>query len=90
MLLSRSTEVIEALDHILKDYSYLVYDRSESRNKPYLQVRVINPHHTKHDISVAGYVCRELEQMTGKCFCVRAYVCADVWTYFRISEDKLL
>ena len=41
-------------------------------------------------MSVAGYVCRELEQKTGKCFYVRAYVCEDVWTYFRISEDELL
>lgn len=90
MLLSRKTKVIEALNYILKDYSYLVYDISKSRNKPYLQVSVINPHHTKHDISIAGYVCRELEQMTGECFYVRAYVCADVWTHFRINEDKLL
>ncbi len=90
MLLSRNTVVIETLNHILKDYNYLVYDISESRKKPYLQVSVINPDHTAHDISVAGSVCRELEQMTGKCFCVRAYVSADVWTYFRISEDKLL
>ena len=90
MLLSRSPEVIETLNHILKDYNYLVYDISESRNKPYLQVRVIYPDHRELDISVAGVVCRKLEQMTGECFCVRAYMSADVWTHFRISEDKLL
>ena len=89
MLLSRNTEVIETLNHILKNYNFLVYDISESRNKPYLQVSVINPDHTEHDISVAGIVCRELEQMTRECFYVRAYVSTDVWTHFRISEDKL-
>ena len=62
---------------------------SESRNKPYLHVSVINPDYTEPDISVAGAVARELEQMTGECFCVRAYVSADVLTHFRISEDKL-
>lgn len=90
MLLSRNTSVIAALDHILKDYNDLVYDLSASRNKPYLQVRVIDPDHTELDMSVAGYVCRELEQITGECFCVSAQVCADVWTHFRIREDKLL
>jgi hypothetical protein len=89
MLLSRNREVIEILNHILKDYDFLVYDLSKSRNKPYLQVRVINPERAQHDISVAGFVCRELGQMTGECLCVHAYVFADVLTHFRISEDKL-
>lgn len=89
MLLSRNTEVIEALNHILKDYDFLVYDSSKSRRKPYLQVRVINPDHTMFDVSVAGIVCRQLEQRIGACFSVRAYVYADVLTEFRIREDKL-
>ncbi len=90
ILLSRNTKVIEALNYILRDYNYLFYDISASRNKPYLQVRVVNPDHTEPDMSVAGYVCRELEQMTEICFYVHVYVCEDVWTHFRISEDKLL
>ena len=90
MLLSRNTKVIEALDHILTDYNYLVYDISASRNKAYLQVSVINPDHPVRDVSVAGRVCRELEQITGESFSVCAYVCAGVWTYFTISEDKRL
>ena len=90
MLLSRNTKVIEALNRILKDYNDLVYDISESRNKPYLQVRVINPDYTEHNMSVAVYICRELEQITGECFSVQAYVGEGVWTHFRIREDKLL
>lgn len=90
MLLSRNTEVIETLNHILKDYDFLVYDNSKSRYKPYLQVRVINPDQTTFDVSVAGIVCRKLEQIIGECFSVRAYVYGDVLTHFRISEDKLL
>ncbi len=88
MLLSRNTEVIETLNHILNAYDFLVYDRSKSRYKPYLQVRVINPDHTACEVSVAGIVCRKLEQRIGESFSVRAYVNADVLTEFRILEDK--
>ena len=91
MLLSKDCEVVKNLKLILELYDHLEYDEAGSKNKDFLQVKVVNLD-VPRDISDAGNICRELEQITGKRFYVRTFVNAGFrnkeWTHFNIREDK--
>ena len=61
MQLWEDQKVVQALEHILKGYDYLEYDKEASKRLNALKVKVKGTHlNAKRDISVAGNICSAL------------------------------
>ena len=102
-MLSEGTKVVNALKHILEDYSYLAYNVSRPRRireipEEFLHVDVIDEKPDCADRDMKDIV-RKLEHTTGRCFKTgpgsgpRDSRLGDVdkqWGYFRIRKHKRL
>ena len=92
MKLSQDTTVVNAIKCILKDYDYLEYNESQSKNESFLHVDVIDrkpdsAYSDKINIVIA------LEQTTRRYFSSNEVGCGGKnlrtsWCNFRIRERK--
>ena len=92
-LLSENSQVVERLTRILESdlYDYLEYDRDGSKDKDFIQVKIVNID-VVPEIQEVGNICRELERMTGIKLYVRLFGNTGFhpteWTHFRLKEDR--
>ena len=94
MRLWEDQEIVDALKHILENYDYLEYDEAISKRTNGLGVKVTRLD-ADRDFSVTGYICRALEQTTGRRFFVSGVVIHSSqdwekdWTFFTVREWQL-